>query len=146
MRIKTASALLVGALALLGAGCGGDDAADDPDGPATTDPATPGAEGSPAEDEADSDADGAQAPTAFNEETASGSYDCGGQDVTINSETADLEFTGVCGIVVINGDDADVVVEDAELIVVNGENATVIYSGDPEVVVNGENATAEAAD
>ncbi|QSB15288.1 DUF3060 domain-containing protein [Natronosporangium hydrolyticum] len=146
MRIKTAAVLVAGALALFGAGCGGDDAADDPDAPTTA--PTPDPADSP-----DGDADGAddaddsgQAPTAFNEETASGSYECGGQDVTVNSETADLEFTGACGIVVINGDDAEVIIEEAEMIVVNGENASVVYGGDPEVVVNGENASAEAAD
>lgn len=142
MRIKTAAVALAGALALGGAACGGDDP-----GPGG-DTATPG---DPTATAPDSDAGGDDgepepAPVAFNDAQVSGAFDCDGQDVAVNGEDADLHLVGSCGVVVINGERAQVTVDDAELIVVNGENAALTYSGDPEVTVNGEHATAEQAD
>lgn len=150
MRIRTAAAVgFTGMLALL-VGCGGSEPAAEPtDPPATTAPAGGGTAG-PGDSGSDgpggSDADGPEpAPAAFNAQ-ASGTYDCGGQNVTVNGDGSDLHLAGTCGTVVINAEDATLVIDEAELIVVNGAGSHVTYGGDPEVVVNGEDASAEPAD
>jgi hypothetical protein len=143
MRIRTASALLVGMLALAGTACGGDSDAAEGSQPDPTGSAAPGPETDPEQDAREVDGDGERAPAAFNNDNASGTFDCDGQNVTVNGEDADLHLVGTCGIVVINGEHARVTVDDAEIIVVNGAEAQLRYSGDPEITVNGENATAE---
>jgi hypothetical protein len=134
MGVRAPAVLLAALLALLGAGCGGDDP--DPDASGTTGP-PPAAPQTSAIDHP------GPVPNTFNEEGASGTYECGSQNITVNGEESDLHFTGPCNTVVVNGARSTVAVEDAEVIVVNGEDATVTYAGDPEVVVNGEGATAE---
>lgn len=135
MRVKAASALLTGALMIaLATGCGG---GDDPTTPAPAgSEAGPGAPQPPANDSG-------VAPAAFNEDGATGTYDCAEQNVTINGHDADLHLTGPCAIVVVNGERSRVVIDDAQLIVVNGEGSEVTYAGEPEVVVNAEDASAE---
>jgi hypothetical protein len=153
MRIAqaSASAVLVGVLALLGAGCGGDpEPTDDPPtGPTSAPPATapesPTGGGSGSGAPGDGDGERERAPLVFNDEDSTGTYDCAGQNVTVNGDDADLRLTGRCGTVVVNGERDRVVVEDAEVIVVNGEDARVTYSGDPEVAVTGEGASADPA-
>lgn len=142
MRIRTAAAIvLTGALALLTACDSGSEPTGDPPVSATptsgdtTDGGDSGSEGSEAE----------PAPAAFNAR-ATGEYDCGGQNVTVNGDESELHLLGLCGTVVINAEQATVTVDEAELIVVNGAGSHVVYSGDPEVVLNGEDATAEPAE
>jgi hypothetical protein len=140
MGIKAAATALVGMLALaggMGAGCGGDE----PEAPSPIDITAPGRPGAP--DPTNGAA--APAPAAFNDDRTSGTYDCEGQNITVNSQDADLHLVGECATVVVNGERARVVIDDAELIVVNGEDARATYSGDPEIVVTGEDATAEPA-
>lgn len=124
--------LLAAVLAL--AACGGDDP--DPTGPETPPPAPP---------QTSAIEQPGPIPNTFNDEGASGTYECGNQNITVNGEDSDLHFTGACGTVVVNGARSTVVVDDAAVIVVNGEDAAVTYSGDPEVVMNGEGASAEEA-
>jgi hypothetical protein len=117
--------LVLCALALLAAaGCGGEDDppvdGDDPVPPIATQPT------------------GGTAPGVFNDEGVTGSYECGGQDITLNGAEADVHLTGACGTVVVNGDRVRLVVDDAAVIVVNGDDSTVSYGGDPEVTVNGD--------
>ncbi|HLU44589.1 MAG TPA: DUF3060 domain-containing protein [Natronosporangium sp.] len=144
MRIRTAAAGFTGVLALL-AGCsGGADPADRAEPPTTTAPA--GDTPADPDGSGDSPSDGPEpAPAAFNDQTT-GTYDCGGQNITINGDGSDLHLTGACGIVVINAAQATLVVDAAEMIVVNGADSHVTYGGEPEVFVNGEDASAEPAD
>jgi hypothetical protein len=131
MGTRVPAVLLAGVLALLGAACGDDsEPAEDPTGP-------------PAPPQTSAVDHPGPVPNAFNDEGASGTYECGSQNITVNGEESDLRLTGPCGTVVVNGDRSTVVVDDAEVIVVNGEDAAVTYSGEPEVAVNGEGATAE---
>jgi phage baseplate assembly protein gpV len=131
-RMLVAGAL--GVLVLLGAGCsddGGGETAPPDDGlptppPVTTPQATSGT-----------------SPTVFNDEGAVGTFDCAGQDITVNGADVDVHLTGACGTVVVNGDRVRLVVDDAAIIVVNGDESEVTYSGDPEVTVNGEDSSAE---
>lgn len=119
--------LVVCALALLAAGCGGDEdpqVDDPPVFPIATQPTS------------------GMAPGVFNDEGVTGSFECGGQDITLNGAEADIQLTGTCGTVVVNGDRVRLVVDDAAVIVVNSDDSTVTYGGDPEVTVNGD-STAE---
>lgn len=139
MRIRAATALLTGALMVtLVAACSDD-------GEQTSPGFAPGNNSTGGPPAAPGPTSGT-APAAFNDDGARGTFDCAGQNVTINGHGADLHLTGSCAIVVINGERSTVVVDDAQMIVVNGENSAVTYSGEPEVVVNAENATAEPAD
>lgn len=124
--------LLAAVLALAVAGCG--DGGSGEDGDPTAPPPPPQTSAI--------DRPGAVANT-FNDEGASGTFECQSQNITVNGEDSDLHFTGPCGTVVVNGDRSTVVVDDAQVIVVNGEQATVTYGGDPEVVVTGEGASAD---
>src|SRR5690606_8310985 len=110
MGTRVPAVLLAAVLAVLGAGCGGDDDGGDDGsgGDQTTAPAPP-PQTSPV------DEPGAVANT-FNDQGASGTYECQEQNITVNGEDSDLRFTGPCGTVVVNGDRSTVVVEDAEVI------------------------------
>jgi Protein of unknown function (DUF3060) len=130
MGTRGPAVLLATVLALLGAACGDSNGDDDPTGPPPP-PETSAIERPGA------------VPDTFNDEGASGTFECGSQNITVNGEDSDLHFTGPCGTVVVNGARSTVVVDDAQVIVVNGEQASVTYGGDPEVVVNAEDANAE---
>jgi DUF3060 family protein len=123
--------VLLGTLVLLAAGCGGD-----PDEPEGGDAATLAP---PVVTQATS----GTSPTVFNDEGAAGTFDCAGQDITVNGAETDVHLTGACGTVVVNGDRVRLVVDDAAVIVVNGDDSTVSYRGEPDVTVNGEDSTAE---
>lgn len=145
MRIRTAAAVVfTGALALLAACDGGSEPVEDPPVSAGSSAGTPDA-GPGSGDPGESESGEELAPAAFNAR-ASGAYDCGGQNITVNGDESELHLLGTCGTVVINAEQATVTVDGAELIVVNGAGSHVNYSGEPEVVLNGEDTTAEPAE
>jgi hypothetical protein len=148
MRITPVATILVVGLLVLsgGSACTGGEPPDEP--PASD------AEAGPAGDPS------GVAPADLAEDGLAGSFDCGGQTISVGGSGVDVELTGTCLTVSVNGDDGTVAIEtattvvvngrgnrvtvgEADTITVNGDDSHVTYSGDPVVTVNGTDATAE---
>jgi hypothetical protein len=101
MRRRLTSGVLVGALALFGAGCGAD-----PEPPAAPDApeaeAPPGGEEKPGDD-FDYSGHFDPAPTNIADDGAIGDYDCDNQEITIDANEVVVFLWGTCQYVNING-------------------------------------------
>jgi hypothetical protein len=83
------------------------------------------------------------APIVIARAGMTGSYDCRGHSITIQTSTVNLHLIGTCPVLRINGSLNQVTVDATNSIIINGSNDKVVYhSGHPTISIAGVNSTA----